>query len=77
MGNFRGWEWIIIMLIPIIIIVVIVVIVQSSSRGTQRQQPNAPVAAGWLPDPNDPTLLRCWDGTQWTEQTTQRNPHGP
>ena len=23
--------------------------------------------AGWHPDPNDPTQLRYWDGTQWTD----------
>jgi hypothetical protein len=25
------------------------------------------VAAGWHPDPGDPTQLRYWDGSQWTE----------
>ncbi len=25
--------------------------------------------AGWFPDPHNPTQLRWWDGTQWTEQS--------
>ena len=25
--------------------------------------------AGWYPQPNDPTYVRWWDGTQWTEHT--------
>ena len=35
--------------------------------------------AGWHPDPKDPTLLRYWDGTQWTEQRAARiaSPGGP
>ncbi|NQU36395.1 MAG: DUF2510 domain-containing protein [Actinobacteria bacterium] len=30
--------------------------------------------AGWLPDPTDPTMLRYWDGTDWTGQTARRDP---
>lgn len=26
---------------------------------------------GWHPDPKDPTRLRFWDGTQWTEHTSE------
>jgi RND superfamily putative drug exporter len=36
--------------------------------------PAAPVAtpAGWFPDPSgDPTTLRYWDGTRWTEHTAR------
>lgn len=29
---------------------------------------------GWLEDAADPSLLRWWDGTQWTEH---RQPKGP
>ena len=33
----------------------------------------APVAAaGWFPDPADPTLHRYWDGQQWTAHTAPR-----
>ena len=28
--------------------------------------------AGWYPDERSRTLLRYWDGTQWTEQTAAR-----
>src|SRR4051812_14649402 len=24
----------------------------------------------WHPDPNDPSILRWWDGTRWTEHTS-------
>jgi resuscitation-promoting factor RpfB len=27
------------------------------------------VPQGWYPDPQQPELLRWWDGTQWTNQT--------
>jgi len=30
---------------------------------------NAMAAAGWYPDPYDPTQLRYWDGSEWTEHT--------
>lgn len=29
----------------------------------------APVPAGWYPDPHEPTLVRWWDGVQWTDRT--------
>ena len=31
-------------------------------------------AANWYPDPQDPTQLRYWDGTQWTEHRAPRQP---
>ena len=36
--------------------------------------------AGWFPDPQDPTLVRWWDGQSWTDQArpnTPGNPAGP
>ena len=35
-----------------------------SSKSTDSQSPEA----GWYPDPNDATLLRLWDGSQWTDK---------
>lgn len=29
----------------------------------------APQASGWYDDPNDPTLMRYWDGVEWSERT--------
>lgn len=28
---------------------------------------------GWYPDPNDPTIVRWWDGQQWTSHTHPRS----
>ena len=33
--------------------------------------------AAWHPDPQDPTRLRWWDGTQWTEHTAPVAGHAP
>ena len=29
---------------------------------------------GWFPDPGDPSLLRYWDGSSWTEHTAPVQP---
>jgi hypothetical protein len=29
---------------------------------------------GWYADPNDPTIVRWWDGQQWTSHTHPRSP---
>lgn len=71
MGNFRGWEYIILLLLalPFIIAgVAIIIAIQRRGRTTALSAP----AAGWLPDPTDATLLRYWDGAQWTGQTAKR-----
>ena len=28
--------------------------------------PSSTPPAGWYPDPTEPSVLRYWDGTQWT-----------
>lgn len=33
--------------------------------------------AGWYPQPNDPSNVRWWDGTQWTEHTQPIAPVAP
>jgi hypothetical protein len=37
-------------------------------------EPPAAYPAGWFADYADPTLLRYWDGTQWTEHTHPSKP---
>jgi hypothetical protein len=27
----------------------------------------------WLPDPDDPQIVRYWDGSQWTDRTKPRD----
>lgn len=35
------------------------------------------VPAGWFPDPYDPSRLRYWDGTAWTEHRSPATPAPP
>jgi hypothetical protein len=45
-----------------------------SGKGTVTMAPSA----GWYPSSGDPTNLRYWNGTQWTEHYAQRHqPLGP
>jgi hypothetical protein len=61
---------------PAIIFVVgaVVLLVQSGliSKSAQPSSQQAAVAANWYPDPNDPTVLRYFDGRNWTAQTKPR-----
>jgi hypothetical protein len=52
----------------------VVVLLQSISKPSAGQAPSqqAAVAANWYPDPNDPTLVRYFDGRNWTSQTAPR-----
>ena len=52
----------------------VVVLVKSSSNPSPGRPPGqqAAVAANWYPDPNDPTLMRYFDGRNWTSQTAPR-----
>ncbi|WP_071289700.1 DUF2510 domain-containing protein [Mycolicibacterium llatzerense] len=34
-------------------------------------------APGWLPDPNNPTVYRYWDGQQWTDRIAPTKIVGP
>src|SRR5687767_1276364 len=34
-------------------------------------------AAGWYPDPSDPTMQRWWDGAGWTDHAQPATPAGP
>lgn len=36
--------------------------------------PPPSVPAGWMEDPEQPTMLRYWDGSQWTEDRSPKPP---
>lgn len=40
------------------------------------ESPSLP-PAGWHDDPDDPTSLRYWDGTRWTDHRTPKQPAAP
>ncbi len=77
MGNFRGWEWIVMLVIFVVVpALVIVMIVKLVSRSPSKSGSGTAgvTPAGWLPDPSDLDKLRYWDGQRWTGNTTQRDP---
>lgn len=68
MVNFRAWKYVILLLLalPFILAATAVVIaIQKRGSANAGAGTSAP-SAGCYPDPNDATLLRYWDGTQWT-----------
>ncbi|MFE3441520.1 DUF2510 domain-containing protein [Nocardia sp. NPDC059180] len=48
-------------------------IIKASGSGSRPVgRPPAAMAPGWYPDHADPSLLRWFDGQQWTPQTQPR-----
>jgi hypothetical protein len=45
--------------------------IRNAGGGYQRGTRLPP--AGWHPDPDDPQLLRWWDGSRWTDHTSIAN----
>ena len=58
----------------VFVVSAVVVLVKASSNPSAPQPPGqqAVVVANWYPDPNDPTLMRYFDGQNWTSQTAPR-----
>jgi len=54
------------------IIVVVVGLWHAASRANNPAAMTAASLPGWLPDHDDPTLLRYWDGTAWNGETARR-----
>ncbi|NMO04099.1 DUF2510 domain-containing protein [Gordonia sp. TBRC 11910] len=56
---------------------VVVVVLLVRSRGQSQSQPTPATypatPPGWYPAPDDPRLLRWFDGRQWTEHTQPRS----
>lgn len=68
MGGLQPWHWVVGALVAVfalatfILVVVVIVRLVSSSKPAPRvgQQP------GWYADPHNPSLIRFFDGRQWT-----------
>ena len=54
------------------VIVIVVGLWHAASRADNPTSPSGSPVAGWVPDPDDATLLRYWDGTAWTGETARR-----
>jgi hypothetical protein len=79
-GGSGVWQWVIvlgILAVAIAAIVCIIVLLRRSQKpksatpqglSTPLATPAA-AAAGWYADPNDPTLMRYFDGQVWTSST--------
>lgn len=66
--------WVVgLILIPVGAVVTLVQYLNKPVVVAQPPPPPSNPAAGWLPDPTDTTILRYWDGTQWTGQTARRD----
>ncbi|MEU8898004.1 DUF2510 domain-containing protein [Nocardia sp. NPDC048505] len=60
----------IVILLGIIAVVVIAIVAITRSNARRPAQP--PLPPGWYPDHHNPTLVRWFDGYQWTNQTQPR-----
>lgn len=45
---------------------------QTIAIGEVEADSKPPTKPGWAKDPNDPTLMRYWDGTTWSDDTVPR-----
>jgi hypothetical protein len=45
---------------------------QGQDTGGAQGQPGGQPAPNWYPDPQNPAMLRWWDGRAWTPRTKQR-----
>jgi hypothetical protein len=65
--------WPLLVFVTAVVVNTVVMLVKSGSKpktGPPSQQ--AAVAPGWYPDPNDPNLMRYFDGRDWTSATAPR-----
>jgi Protein of unknown function (DUF2510) len=74
-GSFSWWSL-------LLLIIVLLVVLYFSRRARQRNSrfgqdsagswPQAGSDSGWYPDQNDSSLMRYFDGQNWTSQTRHR-----
>lgn len=84
MGGLSPWHWLILLAIFAVIvggiagaIVLLMKVVSKSNKAHPYSQRAdglpASTAPGWYPDPNQPDLMRYFDGQVWTSSTQSRN----
>ncbi|WP_376782632.1 MULTISPECIES: DUF2510 domain-containing protein [Gordonia] len=78
MGAISWFHWLILLVVLLLVvgvpaIVVVLVVKSTRSRRTISQIPNAAFQPGWYAAPDNPALLRWYDGAQWTPHTRPRS----
>lgn len=66
--------WFVYLLAVAIVVQAVVLLINAGPKPKAAQPPGQPaaVAPGWYPDPNDPNVMRYFDGRNWTSQTSPR-----
>lgn len=66
--------WLAYLLAVVIVVQAVIVLIRTGPAPKAAQPPARPaaVAPGWYPDPNDPNMMRYFDGRNWTSETTPR-----
>jgi uncharacterized membrane protein YraQ (UPF0718 family) len=57
----------------LVAIIVGIIIASGSGSARSQNQASAGVVPGWYPDPQNPTLVRYFDGRVWTSSTHPRS----
>jgi len=74
MSAFQPWHFLVFVMFVVVVIgipiTVLVLIVRRPRGSSTAQQPPNP---GWYPAPDNPRVLRWFDGTRWTEHTHQQS----
>lgn len=69
--------WLMYALAGILILGAIIVLAAGSttpSSGEAAQTPKPALVPGWYDDPDTPTRLRYWNGSEWTSKTADKAP---
>jgi len=66
--------WFVYLLAAGLVLQAVILLINAGPKPKPAQPPAQPadVAPGWYPDPNDPNVMRYFDGRNWTSQTSSR-----
>jgi hypothetical protein len=64
-----------IVMVIALVIFGIIAIVRNNARVRRAAQSGATAPANWYPDPEVPSQMRYWDGTQWTDHRQPKPPN--